>query len=66
MSTGLTVLASGAMCGRILACVASLRGATVSPSCTIASVARMPGPPELVTIATRLPCGTGWVASADA
>jgi hypothetical protein len=26
----------------------------------------MPGPPELVRMATRLPAGTGWLASSDA
>ena len=31
-----------------------------------ASVARIAGPPELVTIATLVPRGIGWLANAEA
>ncbi len=66
MSTGLVTLASGASTAAIAACVSGDRAASVMPSCTHASVARIPGPPEFVRIAIRLPSGTGCEAKAEA
>jgi hypothetical protein len=37
-----------------------------NPSSMQASVARMAGPPELVTMPTRVPAGIGWLANAAA
>ena len=41
--------------------MAAESSASFNPWRTAASVAMMPGPPALVIIATRLPCGKGWV-----
>ena len=59
MSTGFATLAVGGRNAENLAHVAGLNSATVRPAATQASAARMPGPPALVTIATRLPFGNG-------
>ena len=41
----------------------SRRGGTRRPYASQASAARMAGPPELVTMATLRPCGSGWCDS---
>ena len=59
MSTGLPVLAAGGRNAPSRARVSGENGGTVSPDDSQASTARMPGPPALVTMATRRPAGSG-------
>ena len=63
MSTGFLTDAAAGRKLRKCAFVASVSGAISMPCVQIASVAIMPGPPELVTMATRLPRGTGQLAN---
>ncbi len=60
MSTGLETLASGGSSDRSCAAVGAASSGTSRPLASQASAARIPGPPPLVTIATRRPryrCG---------
>lgn len=66
MSTGFATLASAGKNRRSSSRVESARSAIWSPRFTQASVAMMAGPPALVTIATRLPSGSGQRSSARA
>ena len=63
MSTGLATVASSgrsaARCWR----VCSLSGASSKPSSAQASAHRIASPPAFDRIATRLPWGSGWVAT---
>jgi hypothetical protein len=60
MSTGLAADASGGSPARNTARVFSDSSGTSSPAASQASATRMPGPPPLVSTATRRPAGTGW------
>ncbi len=66
MSTGLRVLASWGRKARSAVTVSSVSSGTSSPWLSQASDAMIPGPPALVTIPTRGPRATGWVASSMA
>ena len=66
MSTGLPTAAASGRNVRSALVVASASAGSSSPCASQASAARMPGPPALVRIATRLPRGTGWLASSVA
>ena len=66
MSTGLPTDAAAGRNDRNSATVASESGGSSRPCAAQASAARMPGPPALVTIATRPPLGTGCCASSEA
>ncbi len=59
-STGLWMLAVAGRSFLSLPRVTSLNWASFNPWRTAASVAMTPGPPALVTMAMRLPLGTGW------
>ena len=59
MSTGLVTVASAGRKARSVSRVASENSETARPAASQASTARMPGPPALVTIATRRPAGSG-------
>ena len=59
MSTGLPTLATAGRNAEKRARVPAENSVTVSPAASHASTARMPGPPALVTIATRRPRGSG-------
>lgn len=59
-------LASAGSEAAILALVESAKRASRNPWRTQASVVMMPGPPALVTMATRSPLGMGWEAKATA
>ena len=63
MSTGFFTEAAAGRKERSSAFVSSLIGAICMPNSQTASVAMMPGPPELVTIATRSPFGIGQLAN---
>jgi len=58
-STGFWTAAVGGRCFRRAVWVLSVNSASLRPVLTAASVARIPGPPALVTIATLLPRGIG-------
>ena len=66
MSTGLWTLASAGRKLRSRSSVSSDSRAISSPRLTQASVAMIPGPPALVTIATRLPVASGQRSRATA
>ena len=66
MSTGFATLAAAGRKARRASAVPAARGGSSSPCASQASAARMPGPPALVTIATRPPRGTGWCARSAA
>ena len=59
MSTGLPMLAAPERNPRNPVIVAGSNGGTARPNPSQASAARIPGPPALVRIATRLPEGSG-------
>ncbi len=63
MSIGLPSDASGARKPARRERTAAEISTTSSPADWQASAHMMPGPPALVTIATRVPAGTGWAAS---
>ena len=65
-STGLDTAAFGSTTARSASCVAADSSGTSSPAPSQASVARIPGPPELPTMATRCPRGSGWEPSTSA
>ncbi len=58
-STGLLTAASGETKARSACWVARPSSGTSRPAAMHASAARIPGPPPLVTIATRRPAGSG-------
>jgi hypothetical protein len=66
MSTGFATLAAAGRNARSAVVVGDVNDVTVRPLASHASAARMPGPPALVTIATRFDCGIGWLASSAA
>ena len=66
MSTGLVVDASAGSASARRARVAAESGSIRRPSASHASAQRIPGPPALVSTATRLPRGSGWRASTPA
>jgi len=66
MSTGLRSEASAGNASRRRSPVASASSLMTSPSETHASVARMPGPPEFVTMPARGPAGNSYVAKTAA
>ena len=66
MSTGFDRPASAGRNSRREARTSSGSCGTSSPAASQASAHITPGPPALVTIPTRLPSGSGWVASREA
>ena len=66
MSTGFAVEASGGSPSASRSCVAADSGSIRRPSASQASAQRMPGPPALVSTATRSPRGSGCRASRPA
>ena len=66
MSTGLATAASAGKPSRSLAWSCGESSTTWSPPASQASAHMIPGPPALVTIATRRPAGTGWLANSEA
>jgi hypothetical protein len=63
MSTGLATEASAGSTARSASWVPSASGSTRSFCGASASAQRIPGPPALVTTATRSPAGSGWRVS---
>ena len=59
-STGFPTAAWAGRPARSAAWVSSDNSGTSSPAASQASATRMPGPPPLVSTATRRPAGTGW------
>ena len=59
MSIGLPTLASAGRMARTFAVVSGASATISSPFASHASAARIPGPPALVTMATREPWGNG-------
>ena len=66
MSTGLATEASAGSAAARAARLASPSGSTTRPPASHASVHRIAGPPAFVTMATRLPGGSGWRLSTAA
>ena len=58
-STGLRTTASSGTRSRMARCVSGVSSTTLSPADSHASVRMMAGPPALLTMATRLPRGSG-------
>jgi len=63
-STGFTALAASGSTSLIFWIVSLSKRARRIPLCSSMSVARMPGPPAFVIIATRSPLSSGWLANA--
>ena len=65
-STGFRTAACGGRPARNAAWVPSDSSGTSRPAASQASATRIPGPPPLVSTATRRPAGTGWADSTAA